>query len=128
MDINKLVRENILKLRPYSSARDEFEGEASVFLDANENPYPSDYNRYPDPHQKQLKKRISELKKINEEQIFLGNGSDEAMISRELPKNQLHSAAFKLLKKMQPRRDLFGQLMNNLQELFLFQFIFMRNG
>jgi len=79
MDINKLVRGNILKLKPYSSARDEFEGDASVFLDANENPYPTNYNRYPDPHQKQLKKRISELKKVNEKQIFLGNGSDEAI-------------------------------------------------
>jgi len=79
MDINKLVRKNIQQLKPYSSARDEFKGEASVFLDANENPYDTDYNRYPDPHQKQLKKRISELKKVNEEQIFLGNGSDEAI-------------------------------------------------
>ena len=79
MDITKLVRGNILKLKPYSSARDEFEGEASIFLDANENPYPTDYNRYPDPHQKQLKKRISEIKKIKEELIFLGNGSDEAI-------------------------------------------------
>ena len=79
MDINKLVRGNILKLKPYSSARDEFEGDASVFLDANENPYTTDCNRYPDPHQKQLKKRISELKKVNEKQIFLGNGSDEAI-------------------------------------------------
>jgi histidinol-phosphate aminotransferase len=79
MDINKLVRENILKLKPYSSARDEFEGEASVFLDANENPYSSDYNRYPDPHQKQLKEKISELKSVYADQIFLGNGSDEAI-------------------------------------------------
>ncbi len=79
IEINKLVRENILRLKPYSSARDEFEGEASVFLDANENPNPTDYNRYPDPHQKQLKKRISELKKIKVKQIFLGNGSDEAI-------------------------------------------------
>jgi histidinol-phosphate aminotransferase len=79
MDINKLVRGNILKLKPYSSARDEFEGEASVFLDANENPYPSDCNRYPDPHQKQLKKKIAELKNVKAEQIFLGNGSDEAI-------------------------------------------------
>jgi histidinol-phosphate aminotransferase len=79
MDINKLVRLNIQKLKPYSSARDEFEGEASVFLDANENPYPTENNRYPDPHQKLLKKRISELKKVNKEQIFLGNGSDEVI-------------------------------------------------
>jgi histidinol-phosphate aminotransferase len=79
IDIHKLVRPNILKLKPYSSARDEFEGEASVFLDANENPYPTNYNRYPDPHQNQLKQRISELKKIKIENIFLGNGSDEAI-------------------------------------------------
>ena len=79
MNIGKLVRANVKKLKPYSSARDEFEGEALAFLDANENPYPTNYNRYPDPHQKQLKKRISELKRINEEQIFLGNGSDEAI-------------------------------------------------
>lgn len=79
IDINKLVRGNVLKLKPYSSARDEFEGEASVFLDANENPYPSDYNRYPDPHQKLLKKKIGELKNVNENHIFLGNGSDEAI-------------------------------------------------
>ncbi len=79
MDINKLVRKNIKQLKSYSSARDEFEGHASVFLDANENPYPSNYNRYPDPHQKLLKKRISEIKNIKEELIFLGNGSDEAI-------------------------------------------------
>src|SRR6478736_10470729 len=79
IEVNKLVRPNVLKLKPYSSARDEFEGEASVFLDANENPYTTDYNRYPDPHQKQLKKRISEIKNVNAEQIFLGNGSDEAI-------------------------------------------------
>ena len=77
MDINKLVRKNILKLKPYSSARDEFEGEASAFLDANENPYPTDYNRYPDPHQKKLKKIIGKIKNVHEEKIFLGNGSDE---------------------------------------------------
>ncbi len=77
MDISKLVRKNILQVKPYSSARDEFEGEASLFLDANENPYPTDFNRYPDPHQKELKKKISEIKNIGEQQIFLGNGSDE---------------------------------------------------
>jgi len=79
IEVSKIVRENVLKLKPYSSARDEFEGEASVFLDANENPYPSDYNRYPDPHQKELKKKISEIKNVKTEQIFLGNGSDEAI-------------------------------------------------
>jgi histidinol-phosphate aminotransferase len=79
MNISDLVRKNIKVLKPYSSARDEFEGDASVFLDANENPYPSGYNRYPDPHQKKLKIKISELKKANPDQIFLGNGSDEAI-------------------------------------------------
>ncbi len=79
MDISKLVRKNIQQLKPYSSARDEFEGNASVFLDANENPYPTDYNRYPDPHQKKLKNKIAALKKVNEDQIFVGNGSDEAI-------------------------------------------------
>lgn len=77
MEIEKLVRKNILALKPYSSARDEFKGDASVFLDANENPFPSAFNRYPDPHQLVLKKRISELKKISVQNIFIGNGSDE---------------------------------------------------
>ncbi|MEK6781252.1 MAG: histidinol-phosphate transaminase [Bacteroidota bacterium] len=66
-----------MKLKPYSSARAEFRGTASVFLDANENPYPSLYNRYPDPHQLALKKKIAILKNVKAEQIFLGNGSDE---------------------------------------------------
>ena len=77
IDINSLVRKNVLRLKPYSSARDEFQGNASVFLDANENPYPSLYNRYPDPHQLTLKKMIGEIKKVSPQQIFLGNGSDE---------------------------------------------------
>src|SRR5690606_11942279 len=79
MNINDLVRRNIRDLKPYSSARDEFSGEATVFLDANENPYPSPFNRYPDPLQKKLKERIAELKGIAPEKIFLGNGSDEAI-------------------------------------------------
>ncbi|HCW06866.1 MAG TPA: histidinol-phosphate transaminase [Cytophagales bacterium] len=79
MDIRKLIRPNVQKLKPYSSARDEFEGEATVFLDANENPYASNYNRYPDPHQKKLKERISQIKNIEANKIFLGNGSDEAI-------------------------------------------------
>jgi histidinol-phosphate aminotransferase len=66
-------------MSPYSSARDEFQGEASVFLDANENPYNIPYNRYPDPHHKKLRKRIAELKNVSPESIFLGNGSDEAI-------------------------------------------------
>ncbi len=76
-DLNLLVRENVKKMKPYSSARDEFQGTASVFLDANENPYASVYNRYPDPQQLKLKEKIGALKKVPIEQIFLGNGSDE---------------------------------------------------
>lgn len=78
-DINTLLRKNIRSLVPYSSARDEYDGEEAVFLDANENPYNAPYNRYPDPHQKKLKERIADLKKVRPEQIFLGNGSDEAI-------------------------------------------------
>jgi histidinol-phosphate aminotransferase len=77
MDINTLLRKNILELKPYSSARDEFTGEAMVFLDANENPFNEPYNRYPDPLQKKLKEKISFLKSISSSGIFLGNGSDE---------------------------------------------------
>lgn len=76
IDLNKLVRENVLNLTPYSSARDEFSGSTGIFLDANENPY-GVLNRYPDPYQRKLKSRISEVKGIAEEKIFLGNGSDE---------------------------------------------------
>ena len=75
-DIDKLVRTNVRELVPYSSARDEFTGKDGVFLDANENPY-GDLNRYPDPYQKELKKAISRVKGIPDENIFLGNGSDE---------------------------------------------------
>ncbi|HKK81581.1 MAG TPA: histidinol-phosphate transaminase [Prolixibacteraceae bacterium] len=75
--VDKLLRPNILSLKPYSSARDEFSGSASVFLDANENPYDTGYNRYPDPYQMEVKKRIAEIKNTQTEQIFLGNGSDE---------------------------------------------------
>jgi histidinol-phosphate aminotransferase len=77
LDIDSLVRKNIQRLKPYSSARDEFQGTASVFLDANESPNPSPYNRYPDPLQKELKSKISSIKKVTPENIFLGNGSDE---------------------------------------------------
>lgn len=79
MDINQLLRKNIAALSPYSCARDEFEGEASVYLDANENPYNAPYNRYPDPLQKALKEKIAALKGLRPEQIFLGNGSDESI-------------------------------------------------
>jgi histidinol-phosphate aminotransferase len=77
--ITSLVRKNIIALKPYSSARDEFQGEADVYLDANENPYPSPYNRYPDPLQRKLKEKVAEQKGVDPSQIFLGNGSDEAI-------------------------------------------------
>lgn len=77
-DLEKLLRPNIAKLRPYSSARDEFYGSEGVFLDANENPYGT-LNRYPDPYQRQLKQEISKLKDLPAESIFAGNGSDEAI-------------------------------------------------
>lgn len=78
-----LIRKNIANLTPYSSARDEFQGEASVYLDANENafgsPLEQQYNRYPDPLQYKVKKRLSEIKGVPPRNIFLGNGSDEAI-------------------------------------------------
>lgn len=77
MNLDFLVRKNILSLKAYSSARDEFKGEASVFLDANENPLNPPYNRYPDPLQQKLKEKISTIKQITTDKIFLGNGSDE---------------------------------------------------
>ena len=77
--INELLRPNIRDLKPYSSARDEFSGEAAVFLYANENPFNAPFNRYPDPYQRELKKRIAAIKEISAENIFLGNGSDEAI-------------------------------------------------
>jgi len=76
IDLNKLVRENVIKLTPYSCARDEFKGKTGIFMDANENPY-GNMNRYPDPYQKELKNAISKMKGIEDENIFLGNGSDE---------------------------------------------------
>ena len=78
IDIQKLVRKNILNLKPYSSARDEFEGENGIFLDANENPF-GELNRYPDPYQLKIKQKLSELNQIPSENIFLGNGSDEVI-------------------------------------------------
>lgn len=77
--VTNFVRQYIKDLIPYSTARDEFSGEANVFLDANESPFPSQVNRYPDPHQRSLKAKISELKSFPADQIFLGNGSDEAI-------------------------------------------------
>ncbi len=76
--LKNIVRKNILNLKAYSSARDEYTGEASVFLDANENPY-GKLNRYPDPKQKELKNSLSSLKNIATENIFIGNGSDEVI-------------------------------------------------
>ena len=82
-DLNKIIRANILKLKPYASARDEFSGKASIYLDANENAYgsviPEDYSRYPDPKHLKLRKAVSEIKDIIEESIFAGSGSDEAI-------------------------------------------------
>lgn len=82
-DINRLVRENIKRLKPYSSARSEFSGTANVYLDANENSFGSPlvkwYNRYPDPLQWELKKKISAVKNVAPENILLGNGSDECI-------------------------------------------------
>jgi len=77
MNLDKLLRNNIKALKQYSSARDEFSGEADVYLDANENPFNAPYNRYPDPLQWALKTKIAALKNISPEKIFLGNGSDE---------------------------------------------------
>ena len=82
-NINNILRENIKRLVPYSSARDEYQGEASVFLDANENafgsPLDAQYTRYPDPLQYAVKMRLSEIKGVPARNIFLGNGSDEAI-------------------------------------------------
>ena len=79
-NLQQLVRENIWRLTPYSSARNEYSGHvAHVFLDANENPFNSPYNRYPDPLQQELKARLAKIKGVKEENIFLGNGSDEAI-------------------------------------------------
>jgi histidinol-phosphate aminotransferase len=75
-DISALVRANVKNLKPYSCARDEYSGRDGIFMDANENPF-GKFNRYPDPYQKELKKAVSEYKGIPEENIFLGNGSDE---------------------------------------------------
>ena len=78
--LEELTRPNIWSLAPYSSARNEYSGHvARVFLDANENPYNKPFNRYPDPLQKELKERISKVKGVHPDSIFLGNGSDEAI-------------------------------------------------
>lgn len=82
-DLDYLVRENIKRLLPYSSARDEFAGNAEIFLDANENsfgsPISKNYSRYPDPLQRTIKERVAEFSRVKSSQIFVGNGSDEAI-------------------------------------------------
>ncbi len=75
--LENLIRTNLKTLTPYSSARDEFSGTSSVFLDANENPFDNGVNRYPDPQQWELKERLAEIKNISAKQMILGNGSDE---------------------------------------------------
>ena len=75
-NITNLIRENILALTPYSSARDEYKSNQGIFLDANENPY-GNLNRYPDPYQWRLKQILSSQKKVAIENILIGNGSDE---------------------------------------------------
>lgn len=83
--IQALIRPSLVDLKPYSSARDEFDStnqtgsQQFVYLDANENPFTSEYNRYPDPHQRLLKQKIGALKSVTQNQIFIGNGSDEAI-------------------------------------------------
>src|ERR1043166_4817736 len=82
-ELDKITRKNILDLVPYSSAREEYKGTDGIFLDANENafgsPLSENYNRYPDPLQVDVKKKIASLKGVGERNIFLGNGSDEAI-------------------------------------------------
>ena len=77
MEIEALVRPNIRAMKPYSSARDEFSGTAAIYLDANENPFATGVNRYPDPYQREIKRNIAALKAIEPTRIFIGNGSDE---------------------------------------------------
>ncbi len=78
-EIESLIRPELLQLKPYSSARDEFKGRAEVYIDANENPFESEINRYPDPLQVKVKQRISQIKEVASDKIFLGNGSDEVL-------------------------------------------------
>ncbi len=77
-NIENIIRENILNLKPYSSARDEYKGDDGIFLDANENPFGT-YNRYPNPQQTALKSKLAEIKGVSPDNIFLGNGSDEVL-------------------------------------------------
>lgn len=78
-NLEKITRTNIQQMKAYSSARDEFKGKANIWLDANENPFDLDWNRYPDPHQTEIKKALEKLKGVQTKQIFIGNGSDEAI-------------------------------------------------
>ncbi|MTE25615.1 histidinol-phosphate transaminase [Winogradskyella ouciana] len=80
-NLNNLIRENINNIKPYSSARDEYKEATAdmVFIDANENPFQTNVNRYPDPQQSKVKKRLAEIKGVNPSQILLGNGSDEVL-------------------------------------------------
>ncbi len=78
-NINQIIRKNIRELQPYSSAREEFSGQATIWLDANENPFDTHLNRYPDPYQVELKQAISARKGLEVNQVFVGNGSDEAI-------------------------------------------------
>ena len=78
-EFNKILRPHLLRVKPYRSARNDFEGDGFIQLDANENPYPERFNRYPDPLQKSLKQKIAEIKNCAVRNIFIGNGSDEAI-------------------------------------------------
>ena len=77
--IQRIIRKNVAQMTPYSSARDDYSDTAEVWLDANENPFPTGYNRYPDPWQRELKKAVSKVKDVPVENIFIGNGSDEVL-------------------------------------------------
>ena len=77
MEIETLIRKNIWELQPYSCAREEYEGGQAILLDANENPFDTGVNRYPDPYQRELKKELARLKEVKVDHMILGNGSDE---------------------------------------------------
>ncbi len=79
MNVQQLIRNNVAQITPYSSARDDFSDKAEVWLDANENPFASGFNRYPDPWQRKLKAAVAEVKKVPVDNIFIGNGSDEVL-------------------------------------------------
>ena len=79
MKIENMIRQDLLDIKPYSSARDEYSGKEGVFLDANENPFENGFNRYPDPLQRALKVEVSKLKSVSVNNVFFGNGSDECI-------------------------------------------------